>query len=222
MADRHSRGAIGRQPARGILRAQSLKSAPTEAKRHAEQLARTLKPLLDCIHRELAAAVPARSRVQALTERTAELEWLFQITNNLKGSTDDRQLVEELLIAARRKRLQSAFGVIASPRSACSSSMRAIHGRGAAACSLEEHADPPADLGAAPASSAGGQRRGRDGKKIARCKILSVPVVRDSGRVLGVLAFFNPPRPPTSPAATCSWRAISAGRPAAWSTRNSI
>ena len=37
---------------------------------------------------------------------------------------------------------------------------------------------------------------GRNGQNVKRCKILSVPVVRDTGRVLGVLAFFNPPDRP--------------------------
>jgi hypothetical protein len=31
-----------------------------------------------------------------------------------------------------------------------------------------------------------------DSNKIARCKIRSVPVVRETGRALGVMAFFNP------------------------------
>jgi diguanylate cyclase (GGDEF)-like protein len=37
---------------------------------------------------------------------------------------------------------------------------------------------------------------GRDGVKISRCKVLCVPVVRESGRVLGVMVFFNPAEAP--------------------------
>src|ERR1700683_4058551 len=77
---------------------QLLLQPPTQPSRHAIAVAQQLKPLLDCVHRDFAAALPTRSRVQALTERTAELEWLFQVTANLKGSSDDRRLVEELLI----------------------------------------------------------------------------------------------------------------------------
>ena len=175
---------------------QSLKSAPTEAKRHAEQLARTLKPLLDCIHRELAAAVPARSRVQALTERTAELEWLFQVTGNLKGSTDDRRLVEELLIAST-KRLQSAFGVMCIPEKRMfiehEGDIMTAGPLRAAWKKTQTHLLTWAQRRHRPLVVNGA---GSDGKKITRCKILSVPVVRDSGRVLGVLAFFNPPEAP--------------------------
>ncbi len=172
---------------------QSLKSPPTDVRRHAADLARTLKPLLDCVHRELSAAPPARSRVQALTERTEELEWLFQITGALKGSSDDRALLEDLLIAST-KRLQCAFGVLCIPEKRL----------------LIEHQGDPA---AVPLRAAWtktqqhlltwAQRRNRplvingatpgaDGKIVRRPKILSVPVVRDSGRVLGVLAFYNP------------------------------
>ena len=39
----------------------------------------------------------------------------------------------------------------------------------------------------APATKSAGRRTDR------RCKILAVPIVRESGRVIGVLAFFNPP-----------------------------
>jgi hypothetical protein len=87
---------------------QSLANPPAQPARHAADVAQKLKPLLDCVHRELAAASPVRSRVQALTERTAELEWLFKVTGNLKGSLDDRRLVAELLIAST-ERLDSAL-----------------------------------------------------------------------------------------------------------------
>ena len=48
-----------------------------------------LKPVLDCLHRELAAKAPTGARIKVLTERTAELEWLFELTDNLKSGADD-------------------------------------------------------------------------------------------------------------------------------------
>ena len=42
---------------------------PTHLSRHARQLRHALKPLLDCVHRELAVALSVRSRLQSLTEQ---------------------------------------------------------------------------------------------------------------------------------------------------------
>ena len=175
---------------------QALPVPPPQPAKHAAEVARLLQPLLDCVHREFAAAIPAGSRVKELTERTAELEWLFQVTGHLKGSADDRHLVEELLTAAT-ERLQCALGVLFIPDKRLS---------------IAHESDM---LAAAPLREVWGkiqqqlmgwaqrQQRplvvnsaGRDGLKIARCKILSVPVVRETGRILGVMAFFNPPDAP--------------------------
>lgn len=174
---------------------QAVNTAPADALRHAAQVARMLKPLVDCVHRELAAAVPARSRVQALTERTEELEWLFQVTGNLKGSSDDKALVEELLIAST-ERLQCALGVLCIPekRMLIEHAGHLVAGvplrvawtkTQAHLLTWAQRRNRPLVINAAPPAA--------DGRKVARPKILSVPVVRDSGRVLGVLAFFNPP-----------------------------
>lgn len=170
--------------------------------RYAADLARRLKPLLDCIYRELAANIPVRERAQTMSDRTSELEWLFKVTSNIKSGADDRYAIKELLAAAT-ERLGSAMGV-------CSIPDKRIF--------IEYTPDAPAG---APNSGWGGTlalhgvwvqtsqhllnwalRRntplvinsaGRNGDKIPRCKILSVPVVRDSGKVIGVLAFINPP-----------------------------
>src|ERR1700693_5242642 len=40
---------------------QSLANPPTQPARHAADVAQQLKPLLDCVHRALAAAIPAKS-----------------------------------------------------------------------------------------------------------------------------------------------------------------
>jgi diguanylate cyclase (GGDEF)-like protein len=171
---------------------QSLATLPAQPARHAAGVAQQLKPLLDCVHRELAAAIPARSRVQALTERTAELEWLFKVTGNLKGSLDDGRLVEELLIAST-ERLDSALGVLSIPeKRLCIEHERDMLDAGplrTAWQQTQQHLMTWAQRQNRPLVLNGA---GRDSNKIARCKILSVPVVRETGRVLGVMAFFKP------------------------------
>jgi diguanylate cyclase (GGDEF)-like protein len=171
---------------------QRIAKAPAKVAHHASSVAAQLKPLLDCVHRDLAAAHPRNSKEQILSEQTAELEWLFQITNTLHGPKDDRHLLEDLLRAAAA-RLDCAFAVISIPE-------RRLN--------LEHDGDPAT---AAPSrvawkktreyllSWAQRQRRpllintaGRSSQDFPPCKILSVPVVRDNGRVLGILAFFNP------------------------------
>jgi diguanylate cyclase (GGDEF)-like protein len=160
---------------------------------HASTVAGRLKPLLACVHRELAAALPVSARINNLTERSAELEWLFKVTSNLKGAADDRRILEELLAAAM-ERLQSAFGVLLVPdkrirverdtsgsltlRDACAQTQQHL-------ITWAQRQNRPLIIN--------GQTGGRSVTEVARCKILSVPVVRDNGRVIGVLAFFNPP-----------------------------
>lgn len=175
---------------------QSLSAPPAQPSRHAEAVAKQLRPLLDCVHRELAAAVPVAARVQALTERTAELEWLFQVTGKLKGSSDDRRVAEDLVIASSQ-RLHSVLGILSIPEKR----LLITHASDAAA------AAPLHDVWKHTQQQllnwAQRQKRpfvmnaaGRDPAKLPRCKILAVPVVRETGRVLGVLAFFNPPNQP--------------------------
>lgn len=163
-------------------------SAPPPA-----QIAGRLKPLLDCVQRELAAAQPASERINTLTERSAELEWLFKVTSNLKGAADDHRILEELL-AASVERLQSAFGVLIVPDKRIriehdisgSSTLRD------ACLQTQQHLITWAQRQNRPLVI-NGQGVARNAPDVARCKILSVPVVRDNGRVIGILAFFNPP-----------------------------
>jgi len=159
---------------------------------YAAGLARRLQPLLDCVHRDLIAARPAQDRVRVLTERTAELEWLFNITARLKGAGDDRRLLTELLTASA-ERLDCLFAALSIPEKRLA--LEYTHQAGGLE-SLQT-----AWQQTQPHLLAWAQRQhkpliinsaGRGNKKVAACKILSVPIVRDSGRVLGVLVFFNP------------------------------
>jgi diguanylate cyclase (GGDEF)-like protein len=175
---------------------QRLASPPTQPSRFASALSARLRPLLDCIHRDFAAAIPTRTKVQMLTERTAELEWLFKVTTNLKGAVDDKRIIEEL-IAAATERLQSALGVLCIPEK----HLTVIHENktDASASLLEAWSHTQLHL----LTWVQRQNRplvvngvGRQGKTLPRCKVLCVPVVQESGRVIGVLAFYNSSQAP--------------------------
>jgi diguanylate cyclase (GGDEF)-like protein len=193
--------AIPIQRADGVLlgvfgASQRLATAPTQPSRLADSLAARLKPLLDCVYRDLAAAVPARSKIKDLTERTAELEWLFKVTNNLKGAVDDQRVIEELLAAAT-VRLDSALGILCIPDKRMT--LKYEHEKTAAAALqgaweqtrqrlitwVQQQNRPLMVNGVGSGSST-----------LTRCKLLCVPVVRDSGRVIGALAFYNRPDAP--------------------------
>jgi len=145
------------------------------------------------VHRGLAAAIPVPSKVQALTERTAELEWLFDVTGKLKGGADEQRVVQELLIASTL-RLKAAFRVLSIPAKrlciehardeldAASLKTAWLKTQQQLLAWAQRHNRPLVSNGA-----------GRSGTTIPPCKILSVPIMRDSGRSLGVMAFFNPP-----------------------------
>jgi diguanylate cyclase (GGDEF)-like protein len=168
---------------------------PTQPSLYASQLANRLKPLLDCVYRDLIAARPTQERVQLLTERTAELEWLFKVTATLKGAVDDQRIVEELLAAASQ-RLNCAFGVLCVP----DKRMTVKHRRDTAAESLNE-----AWRETQPHLMSWVQRQNRpllvnrvgSGKPDrVQCKVLCVPIARETGRVIGLMAFYNLPDAP--------------------------
>ena len=173
---------------------QTLAAPPTQPSRFAGALSVRLRPLLDCIHRDFAAAIPTRTKVQMLTERTAELEWLFKVTSQLKGAVDNKRVIEELLAAAT-ERLRSGLGVLCIP----DKHLTIKH---------EEETIASASLLLAWSHTqhhliAWAQRRnrplvvnglGRQGKSLPRCKVLCVPIAQEAGRVIGILAFYNSPR----------------------------
>jgi diguanylate cyclase (GGDEF)-like protein len=173
---------------------QEIAKPPTQPSRFAENLALRLKPLIDCIHRDLAAAAPARAQVQSLTERSAELEWLFNVTNNLKGAVDDQKVLQEL-IAKATARLKSALGVLYVPDKRLT--VTSENDTAASTDLLEAWTQTREHL------ISWVQRRHRPlvvnnvgcgGKALRRCKVLCVPVVREAGRVIGCLAFYNLPQ----------------------------
>ena len=184
---------------------QAVNSAPGNTSRYAADLGRRLKPLLDCVYRDLEARVPVRERVQTMTDRTAELEWLFKVVSQSKGSGDDRYAIRELLAAAT-ERLGASMGICAIPdKRICVEFMPE-----AVASSKEVGWHSPRALRGVWTQASQSiinwtQRRktplvvnsaGRDGATMPRCKVLAVPVMRDSGKVIGALTFINPPFAP--------------------------
>ncbi len=177
----------------GVFCVQQMREQPPARPSHyAAELQRALKPLLDCVHREMVGSLPMKSRIQTLTERTAELEWLFKITSNLKGSTDEKLILQELLDSAA-VRLESALGVIYIPgRRLCLERPQSPQHAAQlldAWQKTKQHLLTWAQRHNRPLIVGGtGSKQPQ-----ARIRILGVPVVRDTGQVIGVLGFYNPP-----------------------------
>jgi GGDEF domain-containing protein len=155
---------------------------------------RQLKPLLDCIHRDLASARPVGAKVRTLTERAAELEWLFEITSGLKQSTDDRRIIEGLLIAATQ-RLSSALGVLHLPEKRLTLTHTPDASRAAPLLQAWENTAPHLMTWAQRQNKPLVVNQARPGQSTP-CKVMSIPIIRENGRVLGVMAFYNPPEAP--------------------------
>jgi diguanylate cyclase (GGDEF)-like protein len=175
---------------------QRLAESATRPSRVAADAALRLQPLLDCIHRELSAAVPARARLEVLTGRAAELEWLFNLTADLKGAVDDSRILEQL-VAQATARLNSALGVLYVPDKRLT--IKCEHDKEAAAALLDEWSQTQEHL----ITWVQRQRRpmvvngaGRAGGPPGRCKVLCVPMERNAGHINGALIFYNPPRAP--------------------------
>lgn len=149
-----------------------------------------LKPVLDSLHRELSAAQPQRGRTQTLTERTAELEWLFKVTSSIKASSNDQKVLDGILVAAT-ERIGAAMGLLLIPdkrlRFECSVDAASADALRRIASQTEPHLLTWATRQQRPLIVNGGAH----GKAGANCKIMSVPIVRETGRLLGVMAFFN-------------------------------
>jgi diguanylate cyclase (GGDEF)-like protein len=181
---------------------QALPHGPAQLNQHAAEISRRLKPLLDCIYRDLVAALPSRERVQTLTERTAQLEWLLRLAGDVRAAPSEQAPIEQLLAAAAQ-RLDCAMGILEIP----DKRLR-----------IEYLAESTPDGGWSQGETLRGvwqqTRRnllnwaqlrhrplvvgsvGRTGDRVPRCKILSVPAVHACGRVIGFLAFYNPPSAP--------------------------
>ncbi len=163
---------------------------------HVRALAQQLKPVLGSLGRELAARQSSRSRVQTLTERTSELEWLFKVTSDLKGASDERRVLEGMLQAAT-ERLKSTFGVLVATERRlyleCVREERTAEALRSEWRRARQHLLNYAQRQRRPLvinSTAGHAPHGLP------CKMLVVPLIRESGRVIGLLTFLNPAAAP--------------------------
>jgi diguanylate cyclase (GGDEF)-like protein len=157
---------------------------------HTRALLQRLQPVMDSLYRELSAAAPKSSRNQTLTERTAELEWLFKIAGTVRGSSGDPKTLDSVLSAAT-ERIGAGVGILVIPdkrlRLECQRRLPEVEALQKIAAQTETHLLTWATRQQRPLLINGGA----GAKMSARCKILSVPLVRDSGRLIGIMAFFN-------------------------------
>ena len=165
--------------------------ATAESQRDRVSLEQRLKPLLECLRRELATGRHSGSQVQQLTERTADLEWLFQVTAGPHAKGDDRRLLEELLQAATQ-RMEAAMGVLYIP----GKRLTLIEEREAAGTSSMRKAwdETTSHL----MTWVQRQRKplivnrvGHGNPQRVHCKVLCVPLLKENDRVIGMIAFFN-------------------------------
>lgn len=150
-----------------------------------------LRPGLQCLQREIGGLESANEAETATVERTQDLEWLFNVSADVKRDAGDMQLLRGLLAAASA-RMGSNLAMVSVPER----QLRLIHASDGGEV-LRDSA-----LKAEPHLSAWATRRReplvvnevpRSPSPVPPVKLLSVPVVASAGRVLGFLAFFRPP-----------------------------
>jgi diguanylate cyclase (GGDEF)-like protein len=174
---------------------QRLTTPPSQPLRYAQEIAVCLKPLLDCISRELATALPARAKSEILTARAEELEWLFNVTSNLKGAADEGRILEHL-VAEATSRLGSALGVLHVPDKRLTVMSNQASEDTAAILEWKrtsEHLLNWVNRQRRPLVVRGGAPAGGSAN---RYKVLCVPVMRDAEHIIGLLVFYNPPDAP--------------------------
>jgi diguanylate cyclase (GGDEF)-like protein len=175
---------------------QRLATPPAQPLRYAQDMAGCLRPLLDCISRELATKLPVRAKAEVLTARAEELEWLFNVTSNLKGAADQGRVLEHL-VAEATSRLGSALGVLHVPDKRLT--VKSNQAKEDNADFLQEwkrtseHLLNWVNRQRRPLVVRGGSPAGGSTN---RYKVLCVPVMRDAEHIIGLLVFYNPPDAP--------------------------
>jgi diguanylate cyclase (GGDEF)-like protein len=164
--------------------------APADA--HAGKALRArLKPALDCLHREVAAAERATSKVADLTDRTQDLEWLFDIAGDLGAASSTDELLQQLLRKVT-PRMNSALCAVVVPEQHLSIQFAAAGGAALSGAlqQIQGHLLSWAQRKRKPLVLNG---VGKQAANIARCKVLSVPILQGRTQAIGVLVFVNPP-----------------------------
>ncbi len=182
----------------GVLCVQQPQPGPRKPDRAylESQLAR-LAPALDCLRRELDVGPRERTKIRTLSQRTAELEWLFKVTTSLHQSEDGHEVLDELLASATQ-RLGSIFGGLfipeknlgfefTDPQAPAAAELAQVwqRTRGQLLGWMQRHRRPLVANRSSPAM-----------ERLMHGKIVAVPVIRETGRVIGILAFFRPPQAP--------------------------
>jgi len=114
MGDRNTAGAIQRNSHRGLLRQPTYRERPGAAIAFCGGSGAEAQTLARLHPSGFGSCDSGELQVQALTERSAELEWLFKVTSNLKGGVDDKKVLQEL-VAEATSRLNSALGILYVP-----------------------------------------------------------------------------------------------------------
>lgn len=159
------------------------------APRPGKVVATRLKPALELLQRQM-RAVPAPARVQVLEERTQELEWLFSVSSRLSGTGGDDQQLGALLQEAS-ERIGAAFAGIVIPEKRINV-VHATQAAGQLAQSFSKTSSHLLNWVQRRAQPLVVNSPPKQADALQSCRVLAVPVVQKSGRVLGLLAFFNP------------------------------
>ncbi len=173
-------------------------SAPVgaPAARHIAAVESRLRPVLDCLRRELTRPLPREQLQSSLNDHTSELEWLSDLTASLPAEAGDRRAIDNLLRAAS-ERMDCGLAVLSVPEKRLRVDFLRDHSRRdqleKAWLQTSKHLHTWAERQNRPLLVNGTPAAPERSKSRATCKILSVPLVRDTGRVIGVLAFFKPP-----------------------------
>jgi diguanylate cyclase (GGDEF)-like protein len=172
-----------------------LKLAATEGRTQPAVIGETverLAPALNCLHRELAAEAASQSRAVTLGEQTAQLEWLFNLNDEVRRQPDSEQPLIRLLAAAT-ERLESALGTLIiperqielqhAPSEAHAAGLRNILEK------MQSHLLTLVTRRPSPLVINGTTSNRRSSSP---CKALAIPVTSGSHRVAGMLVFLNP------------------------------
>ncbi|HUI60987.1 MAG TPA: phosphodiesterase, partial [Steroidobacteraceae bacterium] len=170
----------------------SAAATQTQGRNPGRALRQRLKPVLDCLHREIAAAARARSRVSNLTGKTQDLEWLFALTGATGTAAAGEGQPIQRLLAAAAERMRCALAVLLVPDQKLTIEQR---GPGcapgqplqAARARLQDHLLAWAQRKPRPLIA----NKPLGPAAAASCKMLAVPVIRGKDRSTGVLLFMN-------------------------------
>jgi diguanylate cyclase (GGDEF)-like protein len=160
----------------------------------ARALRQRLKPVLDCLHREIGSAVRTKAKTATLTERTRDLEWLFDVANELKSAASNERALQHLLSTAC-ERMRCSYSALLVP----GQKLTLQHTRSSS------QSDTPFSQIRTQAQAqimawVGRHHQplilnqvGTKSTTIARSKLIAVPVLPRQGKALGALIFLNAP-----------------------------